>query len=538
MQSVKERRFWLGGMALAVGIGMIQGSSGAEERESPAGLPVVGQAAAAGALTIHGDPPDPTNVSDELKKIYQHIDTNFDAHLERLQRWVRIPSVSNTVEGKPWIWESAKFIRDVIVEELGCEAEIYDPGIGDWGAPGHPVVYGRCDVGAEKTLLDYSMGDAMPIFRPEVWERPPFAGELVEKPPFRQVLLGRAAGNHKGKDMAEINALISIKAVTGTLPVNVVFVSEHDEERMDIGLRTFLTDHKDLFQDVDAAFVHGRTVTPDGRGIVSGQSIGCVVFDLQTGPAPVGNWHSEQPMWQHVKMLDEVLGEDAPIWNELEKGVQAPSAEEEAYLRREAELTGGNPSFEVLMKRRTKLRVSITGLWGGNMAAGYAGHYRSPVAHSKIDIRFPPTVDGNELLERVRSELDRRGYEDVKMNVVGYVPWSWTNAETEVAQALLRMYEQFNVSYNQPPNGDFMGANATYYGPNALFAREPLQLPVVMGGLGGLMQGAHIDNEFIVIKGDGEKQYGFAGAMKGFTTFLYNYAGKNPSATSSSRGAR
>lgn len=484
------------------------------------------------SLTAHGDPPDPVNVSPELTRIYQHIDANFDAHLQRLLAWMRIASVSNTVEGEPAVWESAKFIRDVIVRDLGCTAQIYAPGLSEWGSPGHPVVYGRCDVGAEKTVIDYSMGDVMPIFRPEAWTSPPFGAQMREEPPFKRILVGRAANNEKGSDMAEINALISIKAVTGRLPVNVIFVSEHDEERMDIGLRTFMLKQPELFKDADAAIVHGNTQTADGRAGLSGQSVGCVVFDLTTDAPTRGLWLHEQPMWRHAKMLTALFEDGSPLMKELAATAIAPSAEEEAYLRREAAATGGRPSFEELMRRRTAIRVTVTGTWGGNMAEGYAGHYRPPFAASKIDIRFPPGVDGQTVVRKVREHLNTAGYGDVKMNLIGVVPWAWANAETEIAQAVLKMYRQFNVPYTEPPKGDFFRANATSYGPNYLFSRDPLRLPSAMGGLGGVGEGAHADNEWVVINGDGKKVYGFAGAMKGFATILYNFAGKDSPSSS------
>ena len=52
--------------------------------------------------------------------------------------------------------------------------------------------------------------------------------------------------------MAMLNALMSVKAVTGKLPVNLMFVAEGDEERMDVGLRQFMKDHKDLFKGAEA----------------------------------------------------------------------------------------------------------------------------------------------------------------------------------------------------------------------------------------------------------------------------------------------
>ena len=42
--------------------------------------------------------------SEELKKVYQNIDDHFDEHVERLQKWIRQPSISNSGEG---IQESA-----------------------------------------------------------------------------------------------------------------------------------------------------------------------------------------------------------------------------------------------------------------------------------------------------------------------------------------------------------------------------------------------------------------------------------------------
>ena len=50
---------------------------------------------------------------------------------------------------------------------------------------------------------------------------------------------------------------MSIKAVTGTMPVNLIFVAEGDEERMDIGLRKFVKDHPDLFAGADALIGEG-----------------------------------------------------------------------------------------------------------------------------------------------------------------------------------------------------------------------------------------------------------------------------------------
>ncbi len=511
------RTSWIGAFAVAA---VVTATTAPTTAQAPRRSPPAKQ-----VLTVHGDPPDPVNVSAELKKVYAHIDANFDAHVARLQQWVRIPSISNTIEGKPAVWDAARFIRDVIVKELGCPAQIHDPGLADWGAPGMPVVYGRCEVGAEKTLLLYGMGDAMPIYgREPVWTHEPFGANLFERPPFKLVMGGRAASNNKGKDLGAINALLSIKTVTGTLPVNVIFVIEHDEERMDLGLRKFMFDHPELFKDADAAFGHGNYQAADGFGVLNGQSIGCVVFDLETNAASTGLWNDQQPLWRHMNLVTKLFDDSSPLIKELEKDVQPLSAEETAYYRRAAEQTAAQ--LDDLLQIRTRVRVTVTGTWSGGMVAGMAGRYTPPAATSKIDIRYPPNIDGEEILRRVRSEIARLGYTDVTVKPVGIVPWSWANADTEIAAAALKMFRQFGVRYVEPPKGNFMPAGGSYYGPNYLFARTPLQLPVIVAGL-GWGTGAHADNEFTVIKGDGHNIFGFAGTMKGFATILYNWAGKN-----------
>ena len=123
----------------------------------------------------------------------------------------------------------------------------------------------------------------MPVTQPDVWMAPPFEGRLVEQPPYKKVLIGRGATNSKGPQMAQWNALMAIKAVTGKLPVNLIFVAEGDEERMSIGLRKFVKDASRALQGCRRPV--GRTAARairGGGGISAADSEGCVYFELTT----------------------------------------------------------------------------------------------------------------------------------------------------------------------------------------------------------------------------------------------------------------
>ena len=52
--------------------------------------------------------PDLSRVSGDLQKVYRYIDEHVDDHVERLQKWVRQPSISNSGEGIP---ESAEMVK-------------------------------------------------------------------------------------------------------------------------------------------------------------------------------------------------------------------------------------------------------------------------------------------------------------------------------------------------------------------------------------------------------------------------------------------
>ncbi len=240
----------------------------------------------------------------------------MDEHVENLQKWIRQPSISNSGEGIP---ETAEMVKGFF-EQLGCQtARVFDVGMTEWGAPGNPVVYAKCDDGAPRTIAIYWQYDTMPVTQPDAWKEPPFEARLVEQPPYKKVLIGRGATNSKGPELAYWNALMSIKAVTGTMPVNLIFIAEGDEERMDIGLRKFVKDHPDLITGADALIGEGGGQSPSGGAGVGGGSEGCVYIELTTsgkawGRGPVqSDIHGankravDSPAWRHIKMLASLV---------------------------------------------------------------------------------------------------------------------------------------------------------------------------------------------------------------------------------------
>jgi acetylornithine deacetylase/succinyl-diaminopimelate desuccinylase-like protein len=472
----------------------------------------------------------------DLPKIYNYIDAHIDEHVRNLQKWIQQPSISNTGEG---IQESAQMVKGYF-DQLGCQqTKVYDPGITEWGQQSNPVVYAKCDEGAKRTILIYWQYDTMPVTQPDLWIRPPFAGDLVEQPPYKKVLIGRGATNSKGPEMSQWNALLSIKAVTGKLPVNIIFVAEGDEERMDVGLRTFVKAHPDLFKGAEALYGPGP-------------SEGCLFVELTTsgkswGRGPVysdihgANKRSvDSPAWRHIKMLSTLVADNGNkvlipgFYDNIEPLTAAEKTSLEAAAKKmkpdEAAKNLGVARFiadkpiDIVTMQRHGTSFNLDGIWSGNMFPGGSGAILPNTITSKHNIRYVPNMTGPDIVKKLRAYLDKEGYQDVQIHVVGDVPWAKQRHDTEIAKASDRMFDAFGAERRSPPvenQASIMGG----YWPAYLFSGDPINLPIA-GGAVGSGGGAHAANEFYVIEG-AKKTYGMAGAEKSVATVLYNFAGLN-----------
>ncbi len=496
-----------------------------------------------GATTLR---PDESQLSPELRQVFEYIDAHTDDHVLNLQTWIQQPGIAETKEGVP---ESAQLVKDLF-DRLKCqESTIHEVGETEWGAIGSPVVYARCDEGAPRTLLMYWMYDTLPVTEPDAWTAPPFAGVLRERPPYPRVLIGRGASRAKGPQMVMWNTLMSIKAVAGKLPVNVIAVAGGDGERLSIGVRKFVKENVDLFRGADALWAVGSQSTT-GRGSIQGASEGFVAFELRTsgerwgrgpthGPIHGRNARAvDNPAWRHMRMLDTLVSGDG-YQTEIEGFYDDVKDLTEAQQRRlEADASAldleetakriGVPrinmdSLEYLRRVRFGVSINVDAIWGGNTLSGAGGAIVPNEIISRHTIQYVPNQDGLDLVAKIRRHLDRNAYEDVDLKVLGDVPWCEVELSGDLTTAQARALDTFGIAYT-PPDETPARARLPYW-PAYLFGRDPIAIPIsrASAGRGGR---ARLPDEYYVIEGAGEV-YGMAGAEKLQATVLYNYAGEN-----------
>lgn len=167
--------------------------------------------------------------------IITYLSENREKHLSELKNFLAIPSISSLPEHKEDIQKAANWVSNAL-QEIGMEnIEVYP-------TKGHPVVFGEwLKAKGKPTVLIYAHYDVQPVDPLHLWDSPPFEAEIRE-----EKLYARGASDDKGQAFMHFKAIQAILETTGTLPINVKFLIEGEEEIGSPNLPLFVEENKDL----------------------------------------------------------------------------------------------------------------------------------------------------------------------------------------------------------------------------------------------------------------------------------------------------
>jgi acetylornithine deacetylase/succinyl-diaminopimelate desuccinylase-like protein len=209
--------------------------------------------------------------------IHDYIDEHLDEHIAHIQRWVRQKSVSWDNLG---VADCAALVADSY-RQLGCqEVELIE---GKY----YPGVWAFYDAGAPLTVHNYCMFDTRTV-RQEDWAGDPWSGDIVSQGAFPTVLMGRGSMGAKGPYVAWLNALASIIAVEGKLPINIMFLAEGEEILGSPSYQDFVHRYRHRLAQVDASFCPSSTQGPTGAVSIGLGLKGMVVVELTASGASWG----------------------------------------------------------------------------------------------------------------------------------------------------------------------------------------------------------------------------------------------------------
>src|SRR3989475_10299988 len=154
------------------------------------------QGAAAGAAALafpQNSLAEQTNSNPDLPAIQREIEKRHDESVQRLQQWIRQPSIAAEKRGM----------------DEGCDLTmrmLRQAGFGEVTkipTDGQPGIFATLDAGAPRTLGLYFMYDVKQV-DPAEWSSPPWDAKLVEKADIGTVTIGRGAVNQKGPEASFI----------------------------------------------------------------------------------------------------------------------------------------------------------------------------------------------------------------------------------------------------------------------------------------------------------------------------------------------
>lgn len=341
--------------------------------------------------------------------IESYVRQNQTRFLGELKDFLRIPSISTLPENKTDVHRAAAFVADSL-RKAGLENVEIIP------TANHPLVYADwLHATGKPTVLLYGHYDVQPPDPLELWKTPPF--EPTERDGN---LYARGSADDKGQMYMHVKAIEALQAVYGTLPVNVKFLIEGEEEVGGASVAKYVAENGAKLK-ADVALVSDTALYADGIPTLCIGLRGLVYTEVEaTGPsrdlhsglyggaAPnavyglielLANAKNADGVIQIPGMYDDV---EEPAAAELSSWKTLPFSEKE-FLEKEVGSTAltGETDRTVLERVWSRPTMEVHGIAGGFTGTG-AKTVIPAKAVAKVSFRLVPNQNPEKVVEAFR----------------------------------------------------------------------------------------------------------------------------------------
>ncbi len=436
-----------------------------------------------------------------MAEITEYLENSRERHVDELEEFLRIPSVSAKAEHGGDMKRAAEWLVERMLEAGLQTAEVMPTA-------GHPVVLGewRGAAGAP-TLLVYGHYDVQPPEPLDEWQTPPFEPTVREGK-----LYARGSVDDKGQLYLHLKAVEAHIATRGTLPVNVIFLIEGEEEIGSVNLESFLVENRERLR-CDAVMISDTTMFAPGlpsitvglRGLAymevhvqgprtdlhSGAYGGAVVNPANALAGILARLHDSEGRVTIPGFYDEVRELSAGE----RKAIGALPFEEET-LREEvgAPVLRGEKGFTALERIWARPTLDVNGL-----LSGYTGEGAKTVlpakAMAKVSMRLVPDQDHRAIEERFTAYVRSLAPEGVSVEVQalhGGQPWLVDPTEP-IFEAARRALKD---AFGKDPVFIREGGSI----PIVKAFEQTFGAPVVLLGFGLPGENAHAPNEWMSLE--------------------------------------
>lgn len=343
-------------------------------------------------------------------KDYQ--DQHQQRFLDELFDLLRIPSVSaNSAHNK----DTAKCAEAVRVSllEAGCDLVEICP------TAGHPIVFGQKIIDPNlPTVLTYGHYDVQPADPLELWTSGPFEPVLKDGK-----IYARGACDDKGQMFMHVKAL-EVMTKTNSLPCNLKFIIEGEEEVGSSNLGKFLDDNKDrlkadivLVSDTSMismehpsietglrglAYMEVEVVGPN-RDLHSGVYGGAVANPLTILSKMIASLHDQN----NRITVEGFYGDVVDLTDDERKALNlAPFNLQEYKDELGVKEDWGEQGYTALERTGVRPTLEVNGMWGGYIGEG-AKTVLPSKANAKISMRLVPNQDSHKIADLFTTHFNK-----------------------------------------------------------------------------------------------------------------------------------
>ncbi len=333
------------------------------------------------------------------------VEKNQPRLLEELKTFLRIPSVSTLPEHVPDVLRAAQFVADSM-KTAGLE------NIEVISTAKHPLVYADwLHAPGKPTVLCYGHYDVQPPDPLDEWTTPPF------EPTVRDGnIYARGSADDKGQMYMHIKAVEALLATTGTLPVNLKFLIEGEEEVGGESVAKFVAENPARLK-ADVALVSDTELFAEGLPTLCIGLRGLIYTEIEArGPSRdlhSGMYGGAAPnaVFGLIELLAKMKDANGKIQIPgMYDDVAPPTAaekrswehlpfDEKDFLKNEVGSTQltGEPGYNVFERTWARPTLEVHGIAGGFTGAG-AKTVIPARATAKVSMRMVPNQDPEKII--------------------------------------------------------------------------------------------------------------------------------------------
>ncbi len=357
-----------------------------------------------------------------MDNVKVYIEQNKDRFLNELFDLLRIPSISAQSTHKGDMQTCAEWLATALVKSGADRAEVMP-------TEGNPVVYAEKIIDPKaRTVLVYGHYDVMPVDPLDEWRTDPFEPVVADGR-----IWGRGADDDKGQLYMHAKAFEAMCA-TDSLPCNVKFMLEGEEEIGSASLYKFCADNKQLLEadiilvsDTSMISFDTPSITCGLRGITYMQvEVTGPDKDLHSGLYGGAVANPANVLTQLVASLVDENGhvtidgfyDDVRVLTDSERTElnKAPFSLDEYKRAVDVRDVAGEAGYTTIERTGIRPSLDVNGIWGGYIDEGTKTIIPSK-ASAKISMRLVPDQDFNKIAELFEKHFRKIAPRSVRVDV-------------------------------------------------------------------------------------------------------------------------